>query len=107
MPSVFVCIPSGSRYGNVPNELVHRAGPPFLDNHYRGYQYSSSRVNLNSHKKESDNDKQGSDFNTQISDREGRVNYTELKSAPSTTTSRADLRDLKSVKTFRALISKC
>ena len=39
MPSVFGCIPSGSRYGNVPNELVHRAGPPFLDNHYRGYQY--------------------------------------------------------------------
>ena len=23
---------------NGPNELVHRAGPPFLDNHYRGYQ---------------------------------------------------------------------
>ena len=23
---------------NVPNECVHRAGPPFLDNHYRGYQ---------------------------------------------------------------------
>ena len=22
-----------------PNELVHRAGPPFLDNHYRGYQW--------------------------------------------------------------------
>ena len=39
MPSVFGCITSGSRYGNVPNELVHRAGPPFLDNHYRGYQY--------------------------------------------------------------------
>ena len=39
MPSVFGCIPSGSRYGNVPNELIHRAGPPFLDNHYRGYQY--------------------------------------------------------------------
>ena len=38
VPSVFGCIPSGSRYGNVPNELVHRAGPPFLDNHYRGYQ---------------------------------------------------------------------
>ena len=38
MPSVFGCIPSGSRYGNVPNELIHRAGPPFLDNHYRGYQ---------------------------------------------------------------------
>ena len=38
MPSVFGCIPSGSRYGNGPNELVHRAGPPFLDNHYRGYQ---------------------------------------------------------------------
>ena len=32
------CISSGLRYGNVPNELVHRAGPPFLDNHYRGYQ---------------------------------------------------------------------
>ena len=41
MPSVFGCIPSGSRYGNVPNELVHRAGPPFLDNHYRGYQWAS------------------------------------------------------------------
>ena len=39
MPSVFGCISSGSRYGNVPNELVHRAGPSFLDNHYRGYQY--------------------------------------------------------------------
>ena len=34
MPSVFGYIPSGSRYGNVPNELVHRAGPPFLGNHY-------------------------------------------------------------------------
>ena len=42
MPSVFGCIPPGSRYGNVPNELVHRAGPPFLDNHYRGYQYSNT-----------------------------------------------------------------
>ena len=30
MPSVFGCIPSGSRYGNVPNELVHRAGPPLI-----------------------------------------------------------------------------
>ena len=39
MPSVLGCSPSGSRYGNVPNELIHRAGPPFLDNHYRGYQY--------------------------------------------------------------------
>ena len=39
MPSVFGYIPSGSRYGNVPNELIHRAGRPFLDNHYRGYQY--------------------------------------------------------------------
>ena len=39
MPSVLGYIPSGSRCGNVPNELVHRAGPPFLDNHYRGYQY--------------------------------------------------------------------
>ena len=36
----FGCIPSGSRHGNDPNELVHRAGPPFLDNHYRGYQYN-------------------------------------------------------------------
>ena len=27
--SVFGCIPSESRYGNVPNELIHRAGPPF------------------------------------------------------------------------------
>ena len=44
MPSVFGCIPSGSRYGNVPNELVHRAGPPFLDNHYRGYQYSELQL---------------------------------------------------------------
>ena len=33
-----VYIPSGSRYGNGPNELVHRAGAPFLDNHYRSYQ---------------------------------------------------------------------
>ena len=24
---------SGSGCGNVPNELVHRVGPPFLDNH--------------------------------------------------------------------------
>ena len=39
MPLFLGCIPSGSRYGNVPNELVHRAGPPFLDNHYHGYQY--------------------------------------------------------------------
>ena len=29
--SVFGCIPSGSRCGDGPNELVHRAGPPFLD----------------------------------------------------------------------------
>ena len=38
MPSVF---PSESRHDNVPNELLHRAGPgpPFLDNHCRGYQY--------------------------------------------------------------------
>ena len=36
VPLVFGCIPSGSGCGNVPNELVHRAGPPFLDNHYRG-----------------------------------------------------------------------
>ena len=34
MPSVFGCLPSRSRCGNVPNEFVHRAGPPFLDNHY-------------------------------------------------------------------------
>ena len=27
----------GQRYGNGPNELVHRVGPPFLDNHYRGH----------------------------------------------------------------------
>ena len=39
MPSVFGFIPSGSKYGNVPNELVLRAGPPFLDNHSNGYQY--------------------------------------------------------------------
>ena len=38
VPSVLGCCPSGSRYSNVPNELIHRAGPPFLDNHYRGYQ---------------------------------------------------------------------
>ena len=31
-------ISSGSRCGNVPNKLVHRAGLPFLDNHYCGYQ---------------------------------------------------------------------
>ena len=35
----FNYIPSGSRCGNVPNELVHRAGRPFLDNQYRGYQW--------------------------------------------------------------------
>ena len=29
VPSVFDYIPSGSRYGNVPNELVHRE----LDRH--------------------------------------------------------------------------
>ena len=40
MPSVFDYIPSRSRCGNVPNELVHRAGPLFLDNHYCGYQYA-------------------------------------------------------------------
>ena len=34
MPSVLGYIPPGSRYGNVPNELVHRAGLPFLDNYY-------------------------------------------------------------------------
>ena len=49
MPSVFGCIPSGSRYGNVPNELIHRAGPPFLDNHYRGYQYNVQYVSLAVH----------------------------------------------------------
>ena len=38
VPSVFGCLSSGSRYGNVPNEFVHRAGLPFLDNHYRGCQ---------------------------------------------------------------------
>ena len=38
VPLVFGCTSSGSRCGNVPNELIHRAGPPFLDNHYRGYQ---------------------------------------------------------------------
>ena len=42
MPSVFGCVSSGSRYGNVTNELIHRAGPPFLDNHYRGYQLGVS-----------------------------------------------------------------
>ena len=44
MPSVLGCSQSGSRYGNVPNELIHRAGPPFLDNHYRGYQYTQYLV---------------------------------------------------------------
>ena len=39
MPSVLGYIPSGSRYGNIPNELVRIAGSPFLDNHYHGYQY--------------------------------------------------------------------
>ena len=29
----------GVKICNIPNELVHRAGPPFLDNHYNcGYQ---------------------------------------------------------------------
>ena len=46
MPSVLGCSPSGSRYGNVPNELIHRAGPPFLDNHYRGYQYKIVMDNI-------------------------------------------------------------
>ena len=27
-------LPSRSRCGNVPNELIHRAGLPFLDNHF-------------------------------------------------------------------------
>ena len=36
MSSLFGYLPSESRCGNVPNELVHRAGPPFLDNHYHG-----------------------------------------------------------------------
>ena len=35
--SVFGCIPSGPRCGNVPNELEHRVGPLFLDNYFRGY----------------------------------------------------------------------
>ena len=39
VPSVFGCIPSGSRYANALNGLVHRVGPPFLDNYYHGYQY--------------------------------------------------------------------
>ena len=34
VPSVLSCIPSGLRCSNVPNELVHRAEPPSLDNHY-------------------------------------------------------------------------
>ena len=38
--AVFGCNPSGLRCGNSPNELVHRAGPPFLDNYYCGYQYN-------------------------------------------------------------------
>ena len=42
MASVFGYVPSGSRFGNVPNELVHRTGPPFLDNYYCGYQYSDN-----------------------------------------------------------------
>ena len=45
MTSVFGCIPSGSRYCNVPNELIHRVGPPFLDNHYRGYQCDNLNFN--------------------------------------------------------------
>ena len=49
MPSVFGYIPSGSRCGNVPNELVHRAGPPFLDNHYRGYQYFRVYLTIDLH----------------------------------------------------------
>ena len=31
VPSVFGCIPSGSRSDNSRNEWVHTAGPPFLD----------------------------------------------------------------------------
>ena len=49
MPSVFGCISSGSRYGNVPNEFVHRAGPPFLDNHYRGYQLHVPNIKHKQH----------------------------------------------------------
>ena len=47
MPSVFGCTPSRSRCGNVPNELVHRAGLPFLNNHYSdcGYQHCCLRLN--------------------------------------------------------------
>ena len=33
----YLYIPTGSKCGNVPNELVHRAGLPFLDNHYCSY----------------------------------------------------------------------
>ena len=36
----FGCIPSGSRCGNVPNELVHKARPPISVNHYCGCQYN-------------------------------------------------------------------
>ena len=46
MPSVFGCIPSRSRYGNVPNELIRRVGPPFLDNHYRGYQLCTKAAQI-------------------------------------------------------------
>ena len=35
---------SGSRCGNGPNGFVHRAGPPFLDNHYRGYQLGKNSI---------------------------------------------------------------
>ena len=35
MTSVFGCISFGTRCGNVPNELIHRGGLPFLENHYR------------------------------------------------------------------------
>ena len=40
MPTDFGYIPPGSRCGNVPNELVHGVGLPFLDDHYRDYQWS-------------------------------------------------------------------
>ena len=42
--SVIGCFPYGSRCGNIPNELVYRAVPPFLGNHYLGYQKHTSLI---------------------------------------------------------------
>ena len=46
MPLVFAYNPSESRCGNIPNEPAHRVGPPFLDNHYHGYQYPTDILPL-------------------------------------------------------------